>query len=396
MGVLPYTVPVYTRSSDTVSGRLEKAKAAGLFYVNAGDDIHQCPRHPASPDNRITSLPADVNSIRSQWPAPSAGKVRFRIQITVSSRRPRSLENLLRSLLTASYSGSQVVVVFLVMDTMPADADGLRLKAETIAMCRAFRLSSETVHQVVEWDSAAGPLSHWIDPWAAQDPGEVLVTLEDTAEVYPSWFGFVARVAKRYFSMDPAVGGDASLAGFGLQRQKDIIGQRPGVKPGHSSPHELLAKTDILYRYQLPMTAGGAVWFPHAWSAFRAWLLRAGLDTATGVARAATPCVPNLATNQGWAREPRRSWSAWVVRYMFDHGLYFLYPNLPLRQTPVRDGADSVPFDAVDGLVLPDLASLPLYDLHFRRVPSAEALRWNARVLAPLGLDPCIQRADGG
>jgi hypothetical protein len=255
------------------------------------------------------------------------------------------------------------------------------------------------VHEVVNRSFGGGLLSQWIDPWAAQDPYEVLITLEDTAEVLPGWFGFVARLVQRYYDAgaNPAsMGGDASLAGFGLQRQQAIIGQRPGLKFGRATPRAILAKENLLYRYQLPMTWGGAVWFPHAWSAFRAWVLRVGLDKTRGVASLSSPCVPNFITNQWWAKDPSRFWSAWVIRFMFEHGYYFLYTNLQQRQTPIRDGDGSAPFDAVDSLVLPGLPTLRLYDFHFRQVPSAEALRWNAKILAPTNLEPCFMNSQEG
>lgn len=38
---------------------------------------------------------------------------------------------------------------------------------------------------------------------------------------------------------------------------------------------------------------------------------------------------------------------------------------------------------------LPPLASIPLFDLHFRRMADAESLRWNSYVLSPAGLNRC-------
>ena len=399
-GALPYVVPLYSKEDNTKDARLARVKKAGLFYSQTlpGDvgTFHDCARHPLSPDYTLSSVQETNESVKTGWPIPQAPKLRFRIQIMVSSSQPKRLETLLQSLQAASYGGVQVAIVFIVVDTgmnAISEHQRARLKEETMSRCRSFRFPAGTVHQIVEFSSAAGAMSHWIDPWTAQDQNEILVALDESSEVYPSWFSFIIRVTKRYYKSDTAAGGDASLAGFGLLRQRAVIGQRPGLKTGNAMPHESLSKRDILYRYQLPMIGSGAVWFPHAWSAFRAWLQRLDVDKALGVARTVgpTPCVPNLVTNDRWARDPPRSWSAWAVRFMFERGFYFLYTNLPQRQTPIRDGADSVPFDAVDGLVLPDLAALPLFDLHLRRVPSAEALRWNSGVLSPPGLDPCFQ-----
>lgn len=164
----------------------------------------------------------------------------------------------------------------------------------------------------------------------------------------------------------------------------------------------MLDKGDLFYRYQLPST-WGSVWFPHAWSAFVGWIQDLALNRELGNSLVAKPCVPTLISNSWWMQKPGSIWSVWIVRFVFERGYYFLYTNLPEnsalainhREAGIHFGGNKGPDSHLVGdinlssLNLNDLASIPLYDLHFRRVPTSESLRWNSFMLSPKGLERC-------
>jgi hypothetical protein len=192
-----------------------------------------------------------------------------------------------------------------------------------------------------------------------------------------------------------------------------------------------------LYRYQLLGTWGLLV-FPSHWRPFLHWA-RVHLtknEVAMRAARAegitaadalslqlpALPCVPHLEVSAWWSARPHAVWSAWFVRYVFQHGWYGLYAHLTDGQAlatshreagenhakkigtrdelfqskakgnnPAARGAEQA-IVAEAGLPsasassggqfrFPSLARTPLFDFHLQRASNSAVLRQRAAML---------------
>jgi hypothetical protein len=396
-GILPYVV--HNNWVVGMKAKLERLRHSGLYFN--GSEFHTCPNHALKPDYTITSVAENEGQVVLNWnQLETHDGYRYRIHI-LTMCRPKSLMRLLRSMQAADYSGHQVAVVFLVDKPNPDASEEIHSRwTETLNISRSFRLGPGVLHEVVEHTENHGLISQWIDPWPATDKNEIMIILEDDIEVSAMWFTYVTKIAERYYRKDEDSGGDASLAGFSLQRQHTILGERPDLRYGQSTPESILNKDDLLYRYQLPST-WGSVWFPHAWSAFVGWIQDLALNRELGKSLVVKPCVPTLISNLWWKQKPGSIWSVWIVRFVFERGYYFLYTNLPgdsalvinHREAGIHFGGNKGPDSHLVGDIilssLNDLASIPLYDLHFRRVPTSESLRWNSFVLSPKGLDRC-------
>jgi hypothetical protein len=401
-GVLPYVV--HNNWVVGTKAKLERLKQSGLYFN--GSKFHVCPHHALKPEHKIATVARNEGQVVLNWNQPETHhRYRYRIHI-LTMCRPESLKRLLHSMQAADYSGHQVAVVFLVdKPKLDASEETHRLWEETLDISRSFRLGPRVLHKVVQHTENRGLISQWIDPWPATDKEEIMIILEDDIEVSATWFDFVTKITERYYRKDEASGGDASMAGFSLQRQHTILGERPDLRYGQSTPESILDKDHLLYRYQLPST-WGSVWFPHAWSAFVGWIQDLDLNRALGASLVAKPCVPTLISNSWWKQKPGSIWSVWIVRFVFERGYYFLYTNLPgnsalvinHREAGIHFGGTKGPDSHLISDIkfiklnsLQPLALIPLYDLHFRRVPTAESLRWNSFVLSPMGLDRCSQ-----
>ena len=405
-GVLPYVV--HNNWVVGMKAKLDRLRRSGLFFN--GSDFRTCPPHPLRPGYGLTMVTRSEQQVALKWAdkAIAAKPYRYRIHV-LTMDRPESLKRLLASMQAANYGQHAVAVVFLVDRPKPdAGEETHRRWSETLSIARSFRLGPDVMHEVVEHERNQGLISQWIDPWPATDSDEVMIILEDDIQVSPVWFNYVTKITERYYRKGAESGGDPSLAGFSLQCQHTILGERPDLRYGQATPASLLTDREPLYRYQLPST-WGSVWFPHAWSAFLGWVQNLQLNRRRGTSRAATPCVPTLISNSWWKQKPGSIWSVWIVRFAFEHGYYFLYTNLPdnsalvinHREAGIHFGGNKGPdsrlvrgtetdlIGKVNLNSLPDLASIPLFDLHFRRVSDGESLRWNSFVLSPHGLERC-------
>jgi hypothetical protein len=397
-GVLPYVI--HNNWLVGMKAKRERLRQLGLYFNRSVLD--KCPFHPLTPNYELFPTSKNKARVMLHWNQSQehAHGYRYRIHI-LTMCRPKSLKRLLSSLQAANYTGHQVAIVFLVDMPKPDAVDQIRrLWVETLEICRAFKLAPGVAHVVIEHAHNHGLISQWIDPWPASDSNEIMIILEDDLEVSPSWFSHVVSTTERYYRKSEAAGGDASLAGFSLQRQHTILGERPDLRYGQATPGSILNRHHLFYRYQLPST-WGSVWFPHAWSSFLGWVQSIELNKTVGTSAKVKPCIPALISNSWWEQEPSSVWSVWIVRFVFERGLYFLYINLPDNAAMVVNHREAgIHFGGIKGpdahlkhdvnlQVLPNLASIPLFDLHFRRVQSAESLRWNSLVLSPQGLDRC-------
>ena len=137
------------------------------------------------------------------------------------------------------------------------------------------------------------------------------------------------------------------------------------------------------------------VHFPPAWRAFKAWYLRESANAS------ATPCVPTLISNQWWTRSHNSVWTAWHMRWAYEHGLYginFNFPQLPrgwhlglcvnsrtsgenFKTTTDSDSNEMVLQPPPPDRELPELADLDVYDFHFRRFrPRRTALQFRKHI----------------
>jgi len=198
------------------------------------------------------------------------------------------------------------------------------------------------------------------------------------------------------------------------------------------------ARTPV-FRYQLLGTWGMMV-FPSHWQPFLRWArahlarneaaIRARPPLANGALDSSLPlptepCVPHLEVSSWWSARPHAVWSAWFVRYTFQHGWYGLYPHLPAQAaltTSHREaGANHASTKGARDRLLraedlaeaeralgaseeeqgslvtlpapspssghafryPVLASTPLFDFHFQRAANSAVLRQRAAMLTP-------------
>ena len=132
---------------------------------------------------------------------------------------------------------------------------------------------------------------------------EAVVVLEDDLFISPHLLTFAEAALARY-------AGESSLAGISL------------YAPSFSETTRLpfLPADDGYDAYCLAVPSSwGEIWWPEAWSAFRAWYRDVGVRDS-----AALPLPPNV---ERWSGQ---SWKKQVFAWMMETGRTFLYPRLSL------------------------------------------------------------------
>jgi len=213
-----------------------------------------------------------------------------------------------------------------------------------------------------------GLAGQWLNSWFPESASEVAMILEDDNIVSPHFFTWLTEALRHYYS-DPH-SHDPRLIGIALNNQHMIAGRYP------KKPSEFLPDNVALYKYQLPSTWGPVIFGTH-WANFLAWYSHHSEDPAF------QPVFSNLITNDWFlARGGGKSvWSAWLIRFCAERGLYTLYTNFPGEEALVVNNRDAgINFkeskgpnspmitDLAGKMEFPPSHEIPLYDFHFNQV----------------------------
>jgi hypothetical protein len=127
---------------------------------------------------------------------------------------------------------------------------------------------------------------------------------EDDTEASPLWYVWVAQALERYYFVPNR---PDRLIGLSLYRAVfDEMNARTLVVDNSHKP----------FAFQQPCS-WGAVYFPGAWRYFRDWFSNVNYD----------PKVPWGTPSNNWFWWD--SWKKFLIRLMWDHGLFMIHPNLP-------------------------------------------------------------------
>ena len=295
----------------------------------------------------------------------------FRIHLCVFTyNRLKGLRRLLQSLDTADYDGDAVDMTIF-YDKLKKDAvdDG------TADFVSSFRWKHGDL-KVHRRESNAGLKVSIMEAWyphAGDDRYGVF--FEDDIEASPLWYRFAKAGILEYRGKDP------KLLGVSLFRPIHDELTEKGMKFNtHNKP----------YLLQQPCS-WGAVYFPGPWRRFRDWYHNEG---SLGDATTKSHGIPRISSNT-WGS--KSSWKKYLIKYMWENGLYMVYPNLPDAKvfatnhlmkgehpTPKRDlfelplltqgDYDGAKAEGVDLLQTPPLEELAAYDLAVRKVAGYEEI----------------------
>lgn len=337
-------------------------------------------------------------------PAPVQQKFVLRIRVLTYTRHA-SLKRLLSSLLPAQYHGDTVHLDVSV-DFPPHDASAEDISAwqQCIELSRnvqwphgEYKLYLQKVN--------IGLVGQWTSGWKAEenaDPAaslEIQMFLEDDISVTPFYYTWLRQAIKQYYLTPGQY--DPALFGFSLQQQHTILGETLTRKYGQKKPVELLDKSQLFYKYQL-LGSWGTIMFPHHWRQFQQWLQTQQFNPLTGQSPSMTPCVPTLLSNKWWAKNPKKVWTQWFIRFAYEHGYYSLYTNFPEQRSLVINHRESgLNFAETRGSMndpvsewrdeyvqFPPSHALPIYDFHFRPT-TAHSLQYRSHLTPVYHFDQC-------
>jgi hypothetical protein len=177
------------------------------------------------------------------------------------------------------------------------------------------------------------------------------------------------------------------------------------------TPFDLINRQSRMYKSQTFSQANTAMlFFPQHWRQFVSFLDMQHVDTLSGIGGGgSTPCVPNLVSNTWFTSSPSKHWYAWLLRFVYEQGYYFLYNNfddrtafaLPQALVPQQYGGsqqpgarNSVSYSLVHTLgsmhsSFPSSPLTPVYDMQFNRVSTPDVLAWRKHITSPSIMDQC-------
>ena len=307
-------------------------------------------------DNQCTQQQAEstVGSRRAEWEVGGESVV---LQVRVLTfDRAASLRRLLQSLSdvdwrwtahpTAASLVSTIHIHFVISIDVPTSSSSSSPSASTASTATewcanitsrwpslsTFTMSCTTLVQPTH----LGLVGQWTEIPPPAD-NEVLAVLEDDLVVTSVWFRVVMDQLVRfhYQSRDPR------LVSLALQHPLTVVGETSSQPYGTIQPAVVAAadcaagtrhssgvavsKRRCYFYYQLIGT-WGAAFLPAQYGAFSRWLHATDRNFSHTRGEASTaPCVPSLLSNAWWQRRHDAVWSAWMIRYMYEHGLYSLY-----------------------------------------------------------------------
>ena len=171
-----------------------------------------------------------------------------------------------------------------------------------------------------------GLLPAVVESWYPRSDDSHGLLLEDDVELSPLFYAWTKMALLRYRYNAPANSTSSSeptrLFGISLYQQKSnelhADGRRAFDARALFAAHPAVAHTSSPYLSQVPCS-WGAVYFPHAWRAFHAYL---ALRLSGRLLPPGEAVAPGLRSN-AWAR----SWKKFFIELAFLRGHVMLYPN---------------------------------------------------------------------
>ena len=362
------------------------------------DRLHNWNLHSADEEKEIC---LDIPQLSP--PTLSAPTARPRLSIRVlSGQSPTRLQALLASLSQTDYEGDGVGLVVSLDAGRGGDVAELKKMVEGVGWTHG----EVKVEDKDEEGVAGGGRQRQWTGWKGPDDEEVVLVVEEDAQLSPSWYRTTRLLLSRYYT---GAHYDPRVYGISLTRPHVIIGETHDQRWGSVLPSDLLRPfaSSPLYKYQL-LSQSAVVLFPHHWRMFLDWL--------QAKEKAYVPCTPTLITN-AWLSEDRdQHWAAYFHRFIFEQGWYALYLNAADSQALAIAAAEyghehftakhrasvSVLMPANVSLVLgaaegggvgvgvgvegagwPADDAIPVFDLHMKLVNVIDTLSWRQHLTPP-------------
>jgi hypothetical protein len=131
--------------------------------------------------------------------------------VVVTMDRPKSLERLLNSAVSASYPDNARIDVRVSVDRRA----GQDHNAETMKYLSSFQWT-RGLFEVIAWKEPNGTFGEWVDSWPCEmfmpDLDKAVVFLEDDLELSPAYFEWFSNANRVYTSPNP--GAVTGMGGF--------------------------------------------------------------------------------------------------------------------------------------------------------------------------------------
>jgi len=317
---------------------------------------------------------ADRRNNSPAMPAPTAEQP-YRVNIFVFTyNRLTGVQRLMRSLQAADYLGHRVdLTLFIDHPSKAPDKEPGTIAADDpeagpiLQWVRKDLVWAYGDLRVHRRERNAGLKRSIMEAWYPMDDSHLGAFFEDDTEVSPLWYVWVDAAVRRYYLTPDR---PPRLIGLSLYRpMHDELNGRGLPLEGGGRPGPFL--------FQSPCS-WGAVYFPAPWRAFRDWFGTVDFD----------PKLPWPTPSNQWFRWD--SWKKFLLRLMWDRGLYMVYLDLPdravLSTNHLMQGTHRLPPRAKyelplltreqhaalltalgrDPLACPPLAALTLYDMRLR------------------------------
>eukprot|EP00754_Rhynchopus_humris_P019904 Rhum_TRINITY_DN14668_c41_g1::Rhum_TRINITY_DN14668_c41_g1_i1::g.109491::m.109491 len=302
-----------------------------------------------------------------------AERQRFVITVCVFTyNRLTGLKRLMASLQGARYLNHRVdLTVFKDKLKENAESDG----TEDYLRALSWPHGNLRIHMR---EHNAGLKNSILEAWyPTNDEDSYAAFFEDDIEASPLWYVWAHNAITAYG------GKERSPRNLGISLYRPIHDELTGGKMTFDTSGDP-------YVLQQPCS-WGAVYFPGPWRKFRDWYDEEG-HVKDPIAKGRG--LPRISSNTWSAKS---SWKKYLIKYMWEHGLFMVYPNTPkktvlatnhlmkgehptpsrkLFELPLLSAAtyDESMQDGTDLLRAPPLASLKAYDTAIRPVSSYEKM----------------------
>ncbi|KAI8062830.1 uncharacterized protein B0P05DRAFT_477135 [Gilbertella persicaria] len=303
----------------------------------------------------MTELPLDT---LSKWHD-------FTVNIMVNTdKKPHALARLLTSVTNAHYLGDQVDLTVL----LDYSSDQI---TQTFANNFVWNKGEKNIRHRI---SQATKASVFVESWYPSSHDEYAIILNNDAELSEYFYVWVKYAILRYRYTER----DNSLFGISLYTPR-LLETDPSGRHFFSANYQLkkanrTGQVGQPYRMQWPGYSG-AVYFPEHWREFHDYITARHADLNGFEMQDVV--VPGLRSNE-WTK----SWRRFMEELIYLRGYVMLFPNFPsslstvhieLRKKAMREQFQdavslyNVPLMQQDlissGLVLPDLRTLPIFDI---------------------------------
>mmetsp|Transcript_22965 Transcript_22965/g.41357 ORF Transcript_22965/g.41357 Transcript_22965/m.41357 type:complete len:399 (-) Transcript_22965:211-1407(-) len=259
-----------------------------------------CPKPaPPCPDCRCAGNLARLPDAPCKYHLPTKNHFSFTINVFTYNRID-GLRRLWQSLLSADYMGIQVdMVLFHDKKNNAEERDGTDqwIQTEAYWPFGNFRVHKRVIN--------VGLRRSIMEAWYPVQENTFAAFFEDDLEVSPLWFKWVRQGLQKYYFTPQR---HPKMMGFALYR------------PMHDELTERLYTVDndhAPFALQQPCS-WGSVWFPAPWRYFREWMTMQTAD----------PKISDFhISSNTW--HASSSWKKYLIRLMYDKGLFMIYPNLP-------------------------------------------------------------------